>query len=275
MDLGRIGVWLPAPKATPELAATIEQAGYGTLWLGASPAGDLRIVDELLDATDRLSIATGIVNVWKADARTVAASYHRIEGRVPDRFLLGIGVGHPESTSDYTRPYKALTDYLDVLDAEAVPPARRVVAALGPKVLQLSADRSAGAHPYLTTPQHTADAREQLGAGVLLAPEQGIALDPDPQQARAHARQALGYYLRLTNYVSNWRRLGFGDDDFADGGSDALVDALISSGPTATQRVRDHLDAGADHVAVQLIGDRNTDVAAGLLRIADELGMNS
>jgi probable F420-dependent oxidoreductase len=275
MDLGRIGVWLPAPKATPELAATIEQAGYGTLWLGASPAGDLRIVDELLDATDRLFIATGIVNVWKADARTVAASYHRIEGRVPDRFLLGIGVGHPESTSDYTRPYKALTDYLDVLDAEAVPPARRVVAALGPKVLQLSADRSAGAHPYLTTPQHTAEAREQLGAGVLLAPEQGIALDPDPQQARAHARQALGYYLRLTNYVSNWRRLGFGDDDFADGGSDALVDALISSGPTATQRVRDHLDAGADHVAVQLIGDRNTDVAAGLLRIADELGMNS
>jgi probable F420-dependent oxidoreductase len=275
MDLGRIGVWLPAPKATPELAATIERAGYGTLWLGASPAGDLRIVDELLDATDRLSIATGIVNVWKADARTVAASYHRIEGRVPDRFLLGIGVGHPESTSDYTRPYKALTDYLDVLDAEGVAPAQRVVAALGPKVLQLSADRSAGAHPYLTTPQHTADAREQLGAGVLLAPEQGIALDPDPQQARAHARQALGYYLRLTNYVSNWRRLGFGDDDFADGGSDALVDALISSGPTATQRVRDHLDAGADHVAVQLIGDRNTDVAAGLLRIADELGMNS
>lgn len=271
MDLGRIGVWLPAPKATPELAAAIERAGYGTLWLGASPAGDLRIVEQLLDATDHLIVATGIVNIWKDDARTVAASHHRIESHAPGRFLLGVGVGHPEATSDYTRPYKALTDYLDVLDAEGVPPSQRVVAALGPKVLQLSADRSAGAHPYLTTPQHTADAREQLGAGVLLAPEQGITLAEHPDEARALAREALAYYLRLTNYVSNWRRLGFGDEDFADGGSDALVDALIASGSSATSRVREHLDAGADHVAIQLIADGDTDIAASLTRIAGEL----
>ncbi|MGN6607231.1 MAG: TIGR03620 family F420-dependent LLM class oxidoreductase [Jatrophihabitans sp.] len=193
------------------------------------------------------------------------APHDRIDDRVPGRFLLGIGVGHPEATSDYTRPYPALVDYLDVLDAEGVPRERRVVAALGPKVLRLSADRSLGAHPYLTTPQHTAEARALVGADVLLAPEQHITYADDLEAARS----SLAYYLPLTNYVSSWRRLGFTDADFADGGSDALVEALVATGAGVPDRVRAHLDAGADHVCVQPLGDPE----AELTRLAGELGL--
>jgi probable F420-dependent oxidoreductase len=172
VNLGQVGVWAPESTLSPALAGALENLGYGAIWIGGSPAGDLSIVDELLDATERLVVATGIVNIWKDDARVVAASHRRLAPAYPGRWLLGIGVGHPEATSDYAHPYQALVDYLDILDSEGVPQDERVLAALGPKVLQLSADRTAGAHPYLVTPEHTRQARELLGAGVLLAPEQ-------------------------------------------------------------------------------------------------------
>ena len=153
-DLGRFGVWtFGTPK--PEQAVEIEKLGYGALWVGGSPAGDLNYVEPILEQTETLQVATGIVNVWTAPAEQVAEAYHRIEDAYPGRFLLGIGIGHPEHTDEYRKPYDVLVEYLDVLDAAKVPTSRRVVAALGPKVLKLAAQRSAGAHPYLTTPEHT------------------------------------------------------------------------------------------------------------------------
>ena len=150
-DLGRFGVWTGGP-VKPEQAVEIEKLGYGAVWVGASPAADLSFVEPILEQTETLQVATGIVNMWTAPAEQVAESYHRIENAYPGRFLLGVGVGHPEHTEEYRKPYDVLVDYLDALDAAKVPTSRRVIAALGPKVLKLSAQRSAGAHPYLTTP---------------------------------------------------------------------------------------------------------------------------
>jgi probable F420-dependent oxidoreductase len=274
VELGTIGVWAHSSVLTPELAQGLEAAGYGAIWIGGSPAGDLAIVDELLGATERIAVATGIVNIWSDDARTVAASHHRIRSAFPDRFLLGVGVGHPEATSDYRRPYDALVDYLDALDAEGVPTDERALAALGPRVLQLSKDRSAGAHPYLVTPEHTAQAREQLGAGVLIAPEQKVVLEVDPERARAIGRPKVEKpYLGLRNYTSNLKRLGWSDADLADGGSDALIDALVARGdaPTASARIREHLDAGADHVAIQLLTAPGADLLDGFRQLAATL----
>jgi len=213
-------------------------------------------VERLLDATDHIAVATGIVNVWKDDAVTIGAAYHRIAARHPDRFLLGIGIGHPEATQEYRSPYATLVSYLDQLDEVGVPVDARALAALGPKVLALSAARSAGAHPYLTTPEHTRWARELLGAGPLLAPEQKVVLDTDQERSRATARGITARYLGLTNYVSNLRRLGWTDADFADGGSDRLVDALVVQGDVAviSRGVIAHLQAGADNVSVQPVG---------------------
>lgn len=219
-------------------------------------------------------MATGIVNIWSDDAKTVAASYRRIEQAFPDRFLLGIGVGHPEATSDYTRPYGSLVEYLDVLDAEDVPKEHRLLAALGPKVLRLSAERSAGAHPYLVTPAYTREAREILGDGVLLAPEQKIVVVTDAAAARALGRPAVDKpYLGLTNYVSNLKRLGWGDEDLARPGSDKLIDALVGRGdaPTAAHRIQEHLDAGADHVPVQLLTKKGTDPVPQYRALAEAL----
>ena len=182
-DLGRFGVWTGGP-VTPEEALDIEQLGYGALWVGASPAADLSFVEPILEKTDTLQVATGIVNIWSAPADEVAESYHRIESAFPGRFLLGVGVGHPEHTQEYVKPYDALVAYLDALDAAKVPTSRRVIAALGPRVLKLARDRSAGAHPYLTTPEHTAQARELVGNTVFLAPEHKVALTRDAAQAR-------------------------------------------------------------------------------------------
>ena len=177
-DLGRYGVWtFGAPK--PEQAAEIEKLGYGAIWIGGSPAGDLNYVEPILEATETLQVATGIINVWNAPAEQVAEAYHRIEDEYPGRFLLGIGIGHPEHTEEYRKPYDVLVEYLDVLDSLKVPTSRRVIAALGPKVLKLSAQRSAGAHPYLTTPQHTGEARNLLGPTVFLAPEHKVVLARD------------------------------------------------------------------------------------------------
>jgi probable F420-dependent oxidoreductase len=257
LSIGPIGVWARGPQLTPELAAGLESLGYGCIWIGGSPPGDLQLAEELLGATTRITVATGIVNIWKDAAPTVAASYHRIAAAHPGRFLLGVGVGHPEQTgAQFQRPYEALVRYLDELDAGGVPVRDRALAALGPKVLRLAAQRSAGAHPYLTTPEHTRQAREILGAGVLLAPEQKVVLEADPQRARDIARNAVARpYLELTNYTNNLRRLGFTDDNLADRGSDALIDALVAHGDAATSatRITEHLAAGADHVAIQLL----------------------
>jgi probable F420-dependent oxidoreductase len=256
IQLGRIGFWRHPSALTPEVVAEVEALGYGAIWLGGSPGGDLKVVDDLLDTTDHIAVATGIVNVWKDDAATIAADYHRIAARHPDRFLLGLGIGHPEAVNEYQKPYATLVSYLDQLDELKVPVEGRALAALGPRVLKLAAERTAGAHPYLVTPEHTRQARQIMGPGPLLAPEQKVVLETDPERARAIGRPRVAKpYLGLTNYVSNLRRLGWTDADLADGGSDALIDALAVHGDAdaLARGVTAHLDAGADHVAVQIL----------------------
>ncbi len=273
--LGRIGVWHRATGLTPALAAELERLGYGTLWVGSSPGGDLAIVEELLDATSTLVVATGIVNIWKDEPQPIAAAWHRITAKHPGRFVLGVGIGHPEATGDrYTKPYQALVAYLDELDEAKVPATERAVAALGPRVLRLAAERSRGAHPYLVTPEHTRQAREILGAGPLLAPEQKVVLNADPAAARAIGRPGIANpYLALVNYTSNLRRLGFTDADFADGGSDRLIDALLGHGDAAAvaRRITEHFDAGADHVAIQLLTAPDEDPVDGYRQLAAAL----
>ncbi|SHG16265.1 probable F420-dependent oxidoreductase, MSMEG_4141 family [Jatrophihabitans endophyticus] len=273
--LGPLGTWGHESLFDPQLARDLESYGYSAIWLGGSPAADLAAVEPLLAATENLVVATGIVNIWSADARAVAASHRRITAAFPGRFLLGIGVGHPEATSDYRRPYGSLVDYLDVLDDEGVPAEERVLAALGPKVLRLARDRSAGAHPYLVPPEHTRQAREILGADRVLAPEQKVVLDTDATAARELGRGAVDDpYLHLSNYVSNLKRLGWADADIADRGSDALIDALVGHGDAAAvaQRLQGHRAAGADQVLVQLLTPEGADRRAGYAAIADAFG---
>jgi probable F420-dependent oxidoreductase len=271
IELGKAGIWRHPSGLTPEMAAEVEALGYGAIWLGGSPDGDLGVVDQLLDATDRIAVGTSIVNVWKDDAATVAASYHRITARYQDRFLLGLGIGHPEATQEYQRPYDKLVSYLDELDELKVPAAGRLLAALGPRVLRLSAERAAGALPYLVTPEHTREARQILGPDRLLAPEQKLVLETDPERARAIGRPRVqNPYLGLANYLSSLRRLGWTDADLADGGSDALIDALAVHGDAAAiaRGVTAHLEAGADHVAVQVL---NPDPLPALRALAGQL----
>jgi probable F420-dependent oxidoreductase len=271
IELGKVGIWRHPSGFTPEIAAEAEALGYGAIWLGGSPDGDLGVVDQLLAATERVAVGTSIVNVWKDDAATVAASYHRIAAAYPDRFLLGLGIGHPEATQEYQRPYGKLVSYLDELDDLKVPASGRALAALGPRVLRLSAERAAGALPYLVTPEHTRQARRILGAGALLAPEQKLVLETDPGRARAIGRPRVQHpYLGLANYLSNLRRLGWTDADLADGGSDALIDALAVHGDAAAiaRGVTAHLEAGADHVAVQVL---NPDPLPALRALAGQL----
>ncbi|HEY3562677.1 MAG TPA: LLM class F420-dependent oxidoreductase [Kribbella sp.] len=273
MELGRYGIWHGAQHYGPELAAGLEQAGYGTLWLGGSPDAGLRDAEVLLAATTSVAVGTSIVNIWKSPAADVAASYHRLEDEHPGRFLLGAGIGHREATGEYRSPYRTIVGYLDELDEAKVPADRRALAALGPKVLQLSGARTAGALPYLTTPEHTREARRVLGGGVLLAPEQMIVLETDPAIARATARDRLAQYLQLSNYTRNWERLGFTGDDFADGGSDKLVDAMVLHGSAVdvAAGLKAHLDAGADHVAIQLLGHEGIDLLPGYEALATVL----
>jgi probable F420-dependent oxidoreductase len=256
IELGKVGIWRRWDELTGDLAVEVERLGYGAIWLGGSPDGHLKIVSDLLAATEHIVIATGIVNMWKDDPETVAASYRRISAEHPDRFLLGVGIGHPEATKEYRKPYDVIVDYLDRLAEAGVPKDGIVVAALGPRVLRLAAQRTAGAHPYLTTPEHTREARALLGAGPLLAPEQKVVLETDPEQARAIARPTVELYLNLVNYVSNLRRLGWTDEDLVNGASDRLIDALAVHGDAAAvaSGVTAHLDAGADHVTVQVLG---------------------
>jgi probable F420-dependent oxidoreductase len=271
IELGKVGIWRHSSGLTPEVVAEVEALGYGTIWVGGSPPGDLAFVEHLLDTTQHIAVVTGIVNVWKDDAATVGASYHRVTARHPGRFLLGLGIGHPEATDEYRKPYAALVSYLDQLDDLKVPVEGRVLAALGPRVLRLSAERAAGAHPYLVTPEHTRQARQILGDGPLLAPEQKLVLETDPERARAIGRPRVqNPYLGLTNYVSNLRRLGWTDADLADAGSDALIDALAVHGDAAAiaRGVTAHLEAGADHVATQVL---NPDPLPALRALADQL----
>jgi probable F420-dependent oxidoreductase len=257
--LGRFGVWVGEP-VTPELARDLEKLGYGALWVGGSPAAELAFVEPILQQTTSLVVATGIVNIWSAPAMQVAESFHRIDAAYPGRFLLGIGAGHREHTAEYRKPYDALVDYLDELDAAGVPASRRLIAALGPKVLELTARRSAGAHPFLTTPEHTRWARELVGDTVYLAPEQAVVLSSDAEKARAIGRRSVGAALELTNYVNNWRRLGFTEADLAKPGSDRLIDAVIAHGTPEdiAKRLNEHIEAGADHVAIYVLGDQGS-----------------
>jgi probable F420-dependent oxidoreductase len=274
-DLGRFGVWtFGAPK--PEQAVEIEKLGYGAVWVGGSPAGDLNYVDPILEATETLQVATGIINVWTADAAEVAEAYHRVEAAYPGRFLLGIGIGHPEHTEEYRKPYDVLVEYLDALDAAKVPTSRMVVAALGPKVLKLSATRSAGAHPYLTTPEHTAQAHALIGNTVYLAPEHKVVLTTDAEEARAIGRETVDFYLNLSNYLNNWKRLGFTDGDIAKPGSDKLIDAVVAHGTpeTVAARLNEHLDAGADHVSIQVLGGPDKLIGT-LAALAGPLGLKA
>ena len=271
-QIGRFGIWRGERQITPELAARVEELGFGALWLG-SASGGLAAAEEFLAATTTLTVATGIVNMWQYEAPEVAASYRRVEQRFPGRFLLGVGAGHPEVTQQYARPYDTLARYVDTLLGNGVP-ARLVLAALGPKVLALAAERTAGAHPYLVTPDYTRQARTVLGPGPLLAPEQKVVLSTDPGQARAIGRPRVEKpYLGLANYTANLRRLGWTDEDLGGGGSDALIDALVAHGSAAqvAAHLTAHLDAGADHVSIQLLTAPGAEPAAGYLELARAL----
>ena len=262
LDMGPIGVftrvqvWENAPDAA-ETAAELEDLGFSALWLGGSPSGDLEVPESLIRATHRLVVGTSIVNIWKDEASVVAASYHRIASAYPGRFVLGIGIGHAANVGDaYRQPMRKLGQYLDELDAASppAPPEGRAVAALGPRALAIARERSLGSLPYLVTPEHTRTARGVLGPDSLLATEQMVVLDADPAAALPLARQHVAPYLRLPNYTNNLRRLGFDDHDFADGGSERLVNALVAYGDTEIcARIRQHLDAGATHVALQVL----------------------
>ncbi|OBI50082.1 LLM class F420-dependent oxidoreductase [Mycobacterium kyorinense] len=275
-DLGRYGVWLGTRNISPDLARDIEALGYGAAWIGGSPDADLSWVEPALAQTTSLQLATGIVNIWSSPAAAVAESYQRIEKAYPGRFLLGIGVGHPEHSQQYEKPYDALVSYLDELDAATVPTSRRVLAALGPKVLGLAAQRSAGAHPYLTTPEHTAQARELVGNTVFLAPEHKVVWTADAEEARRVGRKSVGFYLGLSNYVNNWHRLGFTEKDVREPGSDKLIDAVVAHGsPDAiAARLDEHLQAGADHVAIQIL-TRPEQLLEALTGLAAALGLTA
>lgn len=259
IDVGRVGVWMRSyNRSGEELAAAarqLEELGYGAIWLGRADP-DLRSAEAILAATERIVVATGIVSIWDAPAEGVAAKQRRLSAAYPDRFLLGIGTSHGSSVgARYRKPFSKLVDYLDELDAAGVPAQERILAALGPKALRLSAERSLGAHPYLVTPDYTVTARQAIGDS-LLATEQMVVLDEDPERARTIARAAVAHpYLTFPNYVNNLRRGGFTDADFQNGGSDRLIDALVGmpDAQAIAARIQAQFDAGSDHVCVQVL----------------------
>ncbi len=280
--LGRYGVWSVALRSEDpdrsgeraEAAAELEELGFGTVWLGGSSA--VHHAEPLLTATSTLAVGTSIQSIWQHEADATAAAYAGLEKTHPGRFLLGLGVSHAKLAAQYRRPYSALVTYLDALDAAGVPAGRRVLAALGPRTLELSRERAAGAIPYLVTAEHTAQAREILGAGPLLAPELKVVLETDPDRARALARAYLAMYLELPNYTNTFLRLGFTEADLAGGGSDRLVDAVFAWGDEdrIRERIRAFEAAGADHLALQVVdgGDRESLPREGWRRLAALLG---
>jgi probable F420-dependent oxidoreductase len=272
-ELGRFGFFGLA--VTPDQAHEIERLGYGTIWVGGSPPAELSFVEPLLESTTELKVATGIVNIWTAAAKPVADSFHRIDAAYPGRFLLGIGVGHPEAHAQYRKPHEALVSYLDELDEYGVPANQRVLAALGPRVLRLSGERTAGAHPANATPEHTAQARAIIGPNALLAPVHNVVLTADAEEARAIGRTALDRYFDMTNYVSNWKRLGFTDADVTRPGSDKFIDAVIAHGTpeNIAKRLGEYLTAGANHVAILVHGGPEK-VLPTLSELAGPLGLS-
>jgi probable F420-dependent oxidoreductase len=260
-SVGRHGIWSVALRSEDadgraeraDAAAELEGLGFGAVWLGGNSSADN--AQPLVRATSRIIVGTSIQSIWQHDADASAAGFAELEAAHPGRFALGLGVSHAKRAEQYRRPYSSLVAYLDALDSAGVPADRRVLAALGPKTLELARDRAAGAIPYLVTPEHTARARGILGDGPLLAPELKVVMETDPSRARELARGALAMYLSLPNYTNNFLRLGFSEDDLTGGGSDRLVDAVFAWGDES--RIRDRVAtfhaAGADHVALQVV----------------------
>ena len=263
MELGTVGIWWSRSwqvegDAARDAAAALEQLGYGAIWSsGGFDPGLAPRFERLLSSTERVTVASGIVSIWPSPPEGIAAAVAELDAVHPGRFVLGLGVSHGPIVADYRRPLAHMVAYLDRLDTlgPAVARDRRVLAALGPKMLQLARDRAAGAHPYFVPVEHTARARQILGDGPLLAPEVTVVLERHPAEARRLARGFTTGYLALPNYANNLRSLGFTDDDVAGGGSDRLVDAVVAWGDveTVAGRVRQHLDAGADHVCIQVV----------------------
>ncbi len=275
VELGRLGLWTslldqqPASRAR-ELAAELEEQGWGAIWIPEAVLRDPLVhATLLLDATDHVVLATGIANIYARTPMAMNNGWQSLSEAFPNRFLLGLGVSHQPLVEglfggSYGPPLTAMREYLDAMDASyyaaLAPPERpeRVLAALGPKMLDLARDKADGAHPYLVPPEHTARARAALGPDRILAPEQKVVLETDPDEARAIARRALAVYIPgLPNYVNNLRRLGFTDEDLRDPPSDALVDGVVAWGSIdeVAARIAAHYDAGADHVAVQVLAD--------------------
>jgi probable F420-dependent oxidoreductase len=261
MELGRIGVWTSyrpfGVARAGEAARLVEGLGFGTWWLGGSPhVDDLR---PILEATTTLAAATGILNVWAEEPDRTAAADAALRAQFPERVMLGIGIGHPEATSDYRRPLTAMRAFLDGLDAAPAPPpvGGRCLAALGTRMLDLARERSAGSHLYFVPVGRTRAARTRLGPAALVAPELACVVDDDPARARAVARQYAALYLGLRNYTRILLEEGFTEADLANGGSDRLIDAVIPQGSAEriAEVVRAHLDAGADHVCLQPLGE--------------------
>ena len=246
-----------------EAASLVEDLGFGTLWLGGSPR--LLKLRPMLEATESLVIATGIVNIWQYEPAVLAQEFAELDGDFPGRLLLGIGIGHPEATSEYQKPLTKSREFLDGIAAAPapVPHERMVLAALGPKMLDLSLERTLGSHPYFVPVEHTRFARERLGARALLAPELAMVVDDDPERAAVAARAYAEMYLQRTNYTSNLKRFGWSDEDIANGGSDRLMAAVVPQGSAAdlVPAIQAHLDDGADHVCVQPVGVKGVPTA--------------
>ncbi|MEU1981691.1 LLM class F420-dependent oxidoreductase [Nocardia sp. NPDC019395] len=266
MQLSGVGVWSSQlrygdPAEAADAAAELEELGYTAVWVPDVGGPVFDAVDNLLRATERIVVATGILNLWMHEPAEVAASYASLTRAHGERFLMGIGVSHAPlidagDPGRYRKPLAATASYLDALDSvdPPVPAGARVLAALGPKMLRLSATRAGGAHPYLVTPQHTASARAALGDGPLLLPEQTVILTTDAAEARAIGTEWLRSYLQLPNYANNLLRSGFTQED-VDSVSDRLFDAIIAWGDEAAilRRVSEHRVAGADHVCIQVL----------------------
>ena len=260
MELGLVGIWWSG-SWTDEDAAEMEELGYGALWSsGGFKPGLSGLFAKLLAATDHVVVASGIVSVWVGAVDDVSSAVANLDEQYPGRFLLGLGASHGAVVQDYSRPYSRVVGYLDELDSHepTVAKDRRALAALKPKMLELAAARASGAHPYFVPVEHTALARETLGPGPLLAPEVTVVLETDPSVAREKARSFTTGYLGLPNYAGNLRTLGFSEEDVSGGGSDRLVDAIVAWGTVdaIAARIKDHHDAGADHVCIQVIADR-------------------
>lgn len=270
VKLSGTGVWNAGlafgdPAEIVDAAAELEELGYTSIWFPGYGAGCFDAAERLLAASRNVTVATGILSIWVYSPEDAAAGHHRLADTYGDRFLLGLGVSHAalvdaqSNPGRYAKPLSAMRTFLDGLDSAATPvdPDARVLAALGPKMLELAGGRAGGAHPYNVTAEHTVRAREVLGPDRLLVPEQAVALATSAVEGRRLGREFLGPYLQLPNYANSLRRLGFTDDDMAHRGSDRLVDALIARGDedTIAARVRAHRDAGADSVCVQVLTD--------------------